>query len=76
MEGEQFFSLKSRATDPSDPKAYYSDAYGAGPGSPYDIPFYLIFNLAVGGKYPGNATEATVLPATVSMDYVRIFGKP
>ena len=31
-------------------------------------------NLAVGGRYPGNATAASVFPNTLTIDYIRIFG--
>ena len=60
---------------PKDPNGYYSDAIGAPPGAPFNIPFYLILNLAVGGRYCGNATDATVLPAEFTFDYIRVFGQ-
>lgn len=72
MEGEEVLSMDSRSVNPD---GFYSDAIGAGDGAPFDIPFYIIMNLSVGGRYPGNATEATVLPNTFSMDYVRVFGQ-
>jgi hypothetical protein len=54
---------------------WYSDAIAAPPNAPYDIPFYFIINFSVGGKWPGNATERTNLPATFLVDYVRVLGK-
>lgn len=37
-----------------------------------DEPMYLIFNLAVGGVYPGDPNEKTVFPATYAIDHVKI----
>ena len=37
-----------------------------------DIPMYFIFNQAVGGNFPGPADPSTY-PATVLLDYVRIY---
>ena len=34
---------------------------------------YLIINLAVGGWFPGDADETTPLPATLSIDSVRVY---
>ncbi len=41
---------------------------------PYDQPFYLLVNLAIGGTWPG-AVDDTVLPATFTLDYIRIYQK-
>jgi len=65
----------SKRSAPQDPDGYYSDAIGATSGAPFNIPFYMIINLAVGGRYPGNATEETLLPAELTLDYIRVFGK-
>lgn len=35
--------------------------------------FFLIFNVAVGGNWPGNPDGTTVLPQTMYVDYVRVF---
>ena len=35
--------------------------------------FFLIFNLAVGGKWPGNPNTSTVFPQRLLVDYVRVF---
>jgi beta-glucanase (GH16 family) len=37
-------------------------------------PMYLVFNLAVGGDYPGEPDESTRFPATFAIDYVRVTG--
>ena len=43
---------------------------------PYDDPFYIILNLAWGGDWGGwNGVDEKALPATMSVDYVRVFQK-
>ena len=37
-----------------------------------DEPMYLIFNLAVGGSYPGSPDDSTTFPATFAIDSVKI----
>jgi hypothetical protein len=32
-------------------------------------------NVVVGGKWPGKPEDATPFPATMTVDYVRVFGK-
>ncbi len=39
---------------------------------PFRHPFYLLINLAVGGRWPGNDARGIRLPATVLVDWVRI----
>ena len=41
--------------------------------APFDQPFYVIINLAVGGNYGGNPDGTTVFPGTMLVDYVRIY---
>jgi beta-glucanase (GH16 family) len=41
--------------------------------APFDQPFYILFNLAVGGNYPGSPTSATAFPVTMEVDYVRVY---
>lgn len=43
--------------------------------APFDQPFYLIVNLAVGGKFPGNPDRTTPFPAEMLLDYVRVYDK-
>lgn len=38
-------------------------------------PFYIILNIAVGGKWPGNPSSKTIFPDTMSVDYVRVYQK-
>lgn len=42
---------------------------------PFEHPFFLLLNLAVGGLWPGYPDETTVFPQTFSIDYVRVFQK-
>lgn len=41
--------------------------------APFDQPFYLIINLAVGGQFPGNPDGTTPFPAEMLIDYVRVY---
>ena len=40
---------------------------------PFNEDFYLIFNLAVGGNWPGNPDASTRFPQYLVVDYVRVF---
>lgn len=42
----------------------------------YDHPFFMILNIAVGGRWPGNPDETTTLPQTMLVDYVRVYAPP
>lgn len=43
---------------------------------PYDAPFYVILNLAWGGSWGGaQGVDESALPATMEIDYVRVFQK-
>lgn len=39
----------------------------------FDHPFFIILNLAVGGSWPGNPDATTVFPASMLVDYVRVY---
>ncbi len=43
--------------------------------APFDQPFYLIMNVAVGGNFPGAPNDATQFPAELVVDYVRVYDK-
>ena len=44
--------------------------------APFDQPFYLILNLAVGGNWPGNPNEETDFEkAALVVDYVKVYQK-
>lgn len=56
---------------------YYRDAasgaYRPGPASaPFDQPFHLLLNLAVGGDLPGDPVAAA-FPGELRVDYVRVY---
>jgi beta-glucanase (GH16 family) len=40
---------------------------------PFNAPHYLIFNVAVGGNWPGPPDSATKFPQQMIVDYVRVF---
>ena len=41
--------------------------------APFRKPFFLIFNIAVGGDWPGYPDAATAFPQQMLVDYVRVF---
>jgi beta-glucanase (GH16 family) len=43
--------------------------------APFDQPFYLVMNVAVGGNFPGAPNPATPFPAELVVDYVRVYDK-
>ena len=40
---------------------------------PFNAPFFFIFNVAVGGNWPGNPDATTYLPQWMIVDYVRVY---
>lgn len=40
---------------------------------PFDQPFHMILNVAVGGAWPGNPDESTDFPQEMLVDYVRVY---
>ena len=45
--------------------------------APFDQPFYILLNVAVGGKWPGSPNATTLFPASMEVDYVRVYsGEP
>jgi beta-glucanase (GH16 family) len=40
---------------------------------PFDNPFFFIFNIAIGGNWPGNPDGTTVFPQRMIVDYIRVF---
>jgi len=37
--------------------------------------FFFVFNVAVGGNWPGNPNNTTVFPQKMKVDYIRVFQK-
>ncbi len=44
---------------------------GTGDNAPFNKPFYLILNLAIGGNWPGFVVQKG--PHTMLVDYVRVY---
>jgi beta-glucanase (GH16 family) len=42
---------------------------------PFDKPQYFLFNIAVGGDWPGSPDASTVFPQQMLVDYIRVFQK-
>jgi beta-glucanase (GH16 family) len=40
---------------------------------PFNNPFYVILNLAIGGDFDGNPDASTTFPQTIQVDYVRYY---
>lgn len=40
---------------------------------PFNDPFFFIFNIAVGGLWPGSPNASTVFPQKMTVDYIRVF---
>lgn len=62
-------------------QGWWTAGEGAGPSSPFDTPFFLILNLAVGGPnttFTGGAPLGDTLsqPQLMMVDYVRVHGLP
>lgn len=54
----------------------WSSTGGAFP-APFDEPFHILLNVAVGGNFPGSPDNSTVFPVTMDVDYVRVYsGEP
>jgi beta-glucanase (GH16 family) len=49
--------------------------WGREPGAPFDQPFYLIFNLAVGGPWAG-AASSSISGKYLEIDWVRVYRAP
>ena len=41
--------------------------------APFDRPFYVLFNVAVGGYFPGAPVSSTAFPVAMEVDYVRVY---
>lgn len=44
--------------------------------APFDKPFHLVLNVAVGGGWPGPPDASTVFPQKMEVDWVRVYQKP
>lgn len=41
----------------------------------FDHPFFIVLNLAVGGKMPGKPAASTIFPQRMLVDYVRVYSR-
>ena len=46
---------------------------GTGNTEEFQLPFFLLLNLAVGGNWPGSPNNSTQFPAQMLVDYVRVY---
>ncbi len=53
------------------PMNWFSTAAPGDPDAPFDVPFHLLLNVAVGGNFPGNPNGDSVFPQTMQVDWVR-----
>ena len=51
-----------------------SDDLSGGARWVYDHPFFILLNVAVGGRWPGSPDETTEFPQTMLVDWVRVHG--
>ena len=70
MDGEQYYDTNDwfTAVDGEEEKPY---------PAPFNQPFHVILNVAVGGDWPGNPDDTTIFDERAAMyvDYVRMFQK-
>jgi beta-glucanase (GH16 family) len=59
-----------------DGNEYYSTSITAAHQSEFHKEFYILFNLAVGGEWPGHDIDESKLPAKMYVEYVRVYQKP
>jgi beta-glucanase (GH16 family) len=50
-----------------------SSDVGSNNSYPFNQPFFFIFNIAVGGNWPGNPDATTAFPQWMIVDYVRVY---
>lgn len=66
VDGQCFFKVTS--------DQWYSNGALDNPKAPFDQPFYIIMNLAVGGWFDGGVVpNVGDIPATMEVDYVRVY---
>ena len=51
--------------------AWHTDS--AAHPAPFDKPFYIILNVAVGGRFPGPPAATTRFPVTMQVDHVQVY---
>ena len=57
--------------------SWYSTADNGGPGAPFNQPFHILLNVAVGGNLPGLPNGTTPFPVKMEVDWIRVYsGEP
>ena len=57
--------------------SWSSTADNGGNGAPFNQPFHILLNVAVGGDFPGSPNGTTPFPSTMEVDWVRVYsGEP
>lgn len=56
--------------------AWYTGTKKDSTTAPFDRPFYLVMNLAVGGRFLGSPDSTTTFPGEMQVDWVRAYAKP
>jgi beta-glucanase (GH16 family) len=79
IDGKAIKQFVSLAANPA--AGWYTSGAAAGGAAasvqaPFDAPFYLALNLAVGGTWPGAPDATTPFPATLSVEHVRVWATP
>lgn len=81
VDGREYHRVGSAARAGDGADGWFS-AGAPGGDAPFDVPFYLILNLAVGGSYPQTEEAAALAGLDASgaqrmeVDWVRVCGKP
>lgn len=56
-----------------DGQYYYGQSLSPSYLSELKMPFFILFNLAVGGDWPGSPDSSTVFPQQLAVDWVRVY---
>lgn len=71
--GAQTATFTSAALDTG---GWFAAAAGAPASAPFDIPFSIILSVAVGGNWAGAPDASSFFPATMLVDWVRVYATP
>lgn len=81
LDGQQYLQAFSSNGTGALPGWHTSGAGPSSPHAPFDVPFHLLLNLAVGGNFPwvDPSVVAQTLasgPRCMYVDWVRVYGRP
>lgn len=73
--GPDFFtwSVDGQAYRTLNSNAWFSIADTGNPRAPFDTPFHLLLNVAVGGNFPGDPDGSASFPQQMLVDWVRVY---